>query len=163
MNPSLRLNESFKSIWGAPPQSYSGTAMTANYVSLKGYDRLWIIINTGAWAGGTAAVTLSQATAVAGTSAKALGMSFMYVNTSAAKGVFTKTAVTSNTFNLDTANLQYQIEVNASDLDVDNAFDCVTLAVASPGGNADFYSVVYILGPARWPDAVGNLLNPLVD
>lgn len=148
-----RFVEQSKTVWGAEPKNYTGAAMTAKYVSLKNYDRLRIIISTGAWAGGTAAVTLSQATAIAGTSAKALGMSFVWITASGADTP-TKTTVASNTFNLDTANQVYYLEVVASDLDVDNGFDCVTLAVASPGGNNDFYSVVYDLVGARYPQPI---------
>ena len=161
MSTSLRMIERMKPVWAAVPKSYSGAAMTAQYVSMKNYDRLGIGIMTGAWAAGTAAVTLSQATAVAGTGAKALGMTTMWVNTAAAADTFTLTAVASNTFNLDTANLMYWIEVVASDLDVNNGFDCVSLAVASPGANADFYGVFYILDQCRYPDK--DLPSALVD
>jgi len=52
------LAEKLKFIRGAEPKSYSGAAMADNYVSLKNYGQLTIKISTGAWAGGTAAVTL---------------------------------------------------------------------------------------------------------
>ena len=119
-----------------------------------------IQIQTGAWAGGTAAVTLKQALTVAGGSSKALAFTSMWVNTAGAPDTFTKTAVVSNTFNLDTANLLYLIEVVASDLDVDNVFDCVGVNIASPGANADFYGTTYILGFPRYPaDALATSLT----
>lgn len=150
---NTRLIESLLPVWACEPKSYSGAANTIKYVSLKNYDRLMVYIQTGAWAGGTAAVTLKQATAVAGTGAKALSFSWMWVNTAAAPDTYTKTAVASDTFNLDTANLLYVIEVVASDLDVANSFDCVGVNIASPGANADFYGVTYTLGNARFPQA----------
>jgi len=152
MSTSLRLIEQLKPIWAGEPKSYSGAAFTAKYVSMKLYDRLVIWISTGAWAAGTAAVTLLQATTVTGTSAKALAFLWVWINTAALPDTWVKTAVTSNTFNLDTANLGYWIEVVASDLDVDGGFDCVTLAVASPGANADFYGVNYLAAQPRYPD-----------
>jgi hypothetical protein len=141
-----------KIIWAAEPKSYSGAAMAAKYVSMKNYKHLTILIQTGAWAGGTAAVTLSQATAVAGTGAKALAFDKQW-NDVAASGTLVETAVTSDTFNLGTANKIYAIEIDADKLDMANGFDCVSLAVASPGANADFYGVTYILSGARYRQA----------
>lgn len=141
--------ERAKLIWAAEPKSYVSAAMAAKYVSLKNYARLVIVIITGAWAAGTAAVTLSQATAVAGTGAKALGFANQW-NDVAASGTLVKTAVASDTFTLGTANKMFVIEVDAGSLDVAGGFDCVTLAVASPGANADFYGVAYILEGARY-------------
>ena len=146
------LVESFKLLRGAEPKSYSGAAMADAYVSLKNYQTLTIKICTGAWAGGTAAVTLSQATAIAGTSAKALAFTD-YWDDLTTTGTLAKKAATSNTFNLGTANKSFVIHVDANMLDAAGGFDCVTLAVASPGANADFYSVEYILSDARYQQA----------
>lgn len=145
-----RLFESVKPVWACEPKNYTGAANTIKYVSMKFPGRLMIFIQTGAWAGGTAAVTLKQATTVAGAGSKALAFTTMWVNTAGAPDTFTKTAVVSNTFNLDTANLLYVIEVVDSDLDVDNAFDCVGVNIASPGANADFYGVVYLAADLRY-------------
>lgn len=153
MQQSIRVIENIKPVWAAPPQNFTGAAMTAKYVSLKNYDRLWIVIQTGAWAAGTAAVSLLQATNVAAAGAKALGLTTMWVSGANPSDTYTKTAVVANTFNLATANLVYIIDVAASDLDVTNGFDCVTLVVATPGANADFYSVMYYGVFPRYPDA----------
>jgi len=143
------LVEQVKLLRGAEPKSYSGAAMADAYVSLKNYATLTIKISTGAWAGGTAAVTLTQATAIAGTGAKALAFTD-YWDDLTTTGTLVKKAATSNTFTLGTANKSFVIHVDASMLDVDNGFDCVTLAIASPGANADFYCVEYILSGARY-------------
>jgi len=141
-----------KPIWAAEPKNYTGAAMTAKYVSLKDSAHIRIQIQTGAWAAGTAAVTLSQATAVAGTGAKALAFTKVWKDT-AVSGTVVETAVAANTFNLDTANSLYIVEVDAAELDTTNGFDCLTLAVASPGANADFYGVTYLLEDLRYAQA----------
>jgi len=141
-----------KPIWAAEPKSYSGAAMTAKYVSLKDAAHIRIMIQTGAWAAGTAAVTVSQATAVAGTGAKALAITKVFKDTAVA-GTLVETAVASNTFNLDTANSLYILEIDSAELDVAGGFDCLTLAVASPGANADFYGVTYLLEDLRYAQA----------
>lgn len=153
MSFNTALIEQTKPVWACEPKNYTGAANTIKYASLKNYDRMLIFIQTGAWAGGTAAVTLKQATDVSGTSNKALAFSYVWINTAGAPDTFTKTTVSSNTFNLDTANLLYVIEVRASDLDVDNQFDTVGVNVASPGANADFYGVVYLMGAPRYSQA----------
>lgn len=146
------LVEQVKLLRGAEPKNYTGAAMADAYVSLKNYQTLTIKISTGAWAGGTAAVTLSQATAVAGTGAKALAFTDYWDDTTTT-GTLVKKAASSNTFNLAAANKSYVIHVDATMLDVAGGFDCVTLAVASPGANNDFYSVEYILSDARYQQA----------
>lgn len=131
----------------------TGTAMTAKYVSMKNYNHLTIIIHSGAWAGGTAAVTLLQATDVSASGAQALGFDYQWTGT-VASGALTRTAVASDTFNISVANTLHVIEVDADSLDRDNAFDCVTLAVASPGVNNDYYNVDYILSQPRYASDV---------
>ena len=153
-------NQVVKIVEGFPPIDTTGAAQTANHVSLKGYDHCTIIINTGAWAGGNAAVTVQQSTVVAGTDDKALGFSYMYTNDGAATtDTLTKTAVTSNTFNVDTAASMYIIEIPASTLDTENNFDCIELNTASPGANADLISCTYILWNGRYKDGVTALLD----
>jgi hypothetical protein len=145
------LAENTKIIWAAEPKSYSGTAVTKKYVNMANYNTLTVLIITGAWAGGTAAVTMKQATSSAGANVKALA--FAYQRNDVATGdTLVNTAVTSDTFNLGTANKIFVIEVQASDLDINNGFKYVSVDVASPGANADFYGAVYILGGARYAE-----------
>jgi hypothetical protein len=149
-----------KFLRAAEPKNYTGAAMADKYVSLKNYKRLTIIINSGAWAAGTAAVTLKQATAVAGTGAKALSFLKQF-NDVATDGTLVETAVVSDTFNIGTANKLWVIEVDAETLDMAGGFTCVTAAIASPGANNDFYSVEYVLSGARYEQSTPP--SPLVD
>lgn len=148
MIPSL-LSQG-KLLWAVAPANYTGAAATNKYVSLKNYQKMYVLIITGAWAGGTAAVTLSQATAVAGTSAKSLAFT-EYYNDETTGGTLVKTTC-SSTFDLDTANKLYIIEIDPATLDHTNGFDCLSVAVATPGANDDFYGVAYILYQNRFSD-----------
>lgn len=141
--------EQNKLIGASAPADMSGTAMTAKYVSMKNYGHLTVVIKTGAWAGGTAAVTMTESVDVSASSTQALNLDYQWTGT-VASGALTKTAVTSDTFNLAAANSFYVIELDADELDVDDGFDCVTVAIASPGVNSDFYSVDYILSEPRY-------------
>lgn len=137
--------EDTKILWASAPANYTGAANTINYVSLKNYDRLTAVIATGAWAGGTAAVTVNEATSVAGGSAQALAFT-AYWHDESTSGTLVKTTC-SDTFNLDTANKVYVLEIEASSLS--EGFDCVGVAVASPGANDDLYSITYVLSGGR--------------
>lgn len=132
-------------------KNWTGAASTGDHFSMKNYGHATIIIQTGAWAAGTAAVTLQQSTVVAGTDDKALGFLEQWNGSVlATSDLLTRTVVAANTFNLAAANTLYVIEIDAEDLDVDNSFDCVELNVASPGANNDFYGAVAILGHSRF-------------
>lgn len=137
------------------PKDITGAVQNGQYISMKGFEHLTIIIVQGAWAGGTPAVTLGQATAVAGTGAKALGFTKYWQKAGLTASQFASTDVVSNTFNLpNTANTVTAIEVPSDTLDVTNGFDCVRVSVASPGANADLLSIIYVLSSPRRGNAV---------
>lgn len=155
MSASLNasLPEQCKFVVGCAPAALTTTAGDGDYVSLKNYRRLTIILpvlNATTVTGG--AITLLQATAVDGTSAKALAMTRMWANTDCAAGdTLTKTAVTSDTFTTNTTNskqLLYVIEVLAEDLDVANGFDCVRIDSASMANAVG--AAIYLLDGARY-------------
>jgi hypothetical protein len=152
---ATRFLESNKIVIGAVPIDTTGAAVSGDYVSLKNYEHLTIVIVQGAWAAGTPAVTLKQAVDVAGTSEKALSFTKYWSGVALTQDLLTgPVAVVSDTFNLTaTASTFTIIEVDSSALDVDNNFDCVRLGIASPGANADLICVVYILSFARYPQA----------
>jgi hypothetical protein len=130
MNINARLDEQVTPVVAAAGLLLTSTLGDTTYVSMKGYSRAQIIISI---ADGTtvtgSTITLKQATAVAGTSEKALAFTRMLANTDyAASKALTETAVTSNTFTTQTVNSKdslYVIDVKAEDLDVANGFDCL--------------------------------------
>lgn len=138
-----------------------GDLTAAAYVSLKNYRKLTIIADftsTGTVSGGV--VTLSQATAVAGTGAKALAFTRMLADVDvAAAQTLVETAVTANTFTVATTTtkrVRYIIEIDADSLDATNSFDCVKF-VSTALVNATGM-VTYILHGARFSGA-----DPTVD
>jgi hypothetical protein len=136
------------------PADANGMALPGQWLCLKYYGHLTIVITQGGWAGGTPAVTLVQAKNVAGLDAKPLAFAKRYQqawNTGATG--YVETAVVDNTFNLpNTANQMHLIEVDAASLDVDNGFDCVRVEIASPGAFADQVTATYLLSDARYAD-----------
>jgi len=158
----MKLVQNSIPVLALAPNNYTGAAGTGDIVSMKGYNRMQIFIGCGAWAAGTAAVTVSQCQDVSATGAKALSFSYQYTNVAdTTTDVLTETAVTSNTFNLSAANAVHVIEIKADSLDVDNGFDCVRLNVASPGANNDYYGAWYIMYEPR--NADGTMPTAITD
>ncbi len=158
---NLNLINQAKLIHAVNAASWNGSTSTAKYVSLKNYGMCYIWINTGAIADGTGAVTVTQATAVAGTGAKALSYDHYYSDTGTAN-LLAKTTC-SATFNLATASRQYVIPIDPAQLDCNptgTPYDCLTVSVSAPGG-ADFYSVDYILTNPR--NAESTPLSAIAD
>jgi len=147
------LVERAKIIGAAEPKSWNATAFTGRYVSMKNYGHLTVIIHTGAWAAGTAAVTMWEALDVAGTTPLQLNLDWMWTGT-VASGALTKTAVVADTFLLaNVANTMYVIELDAAELNtLGGGQDCVSVLVATPGANADFYNIDYILSEPRYSE-----------
>ena len=152
MSIGLEMPLDIVPVWAAAPKNYTGAAMTAKYVSLKNYQRVFFVIQTGAWAGGTGAVTINEATDVSASDAQALSFSYQW-NDVSTSGTMVRTAVTADTFNVGTANKIWIIPVEASMLS--SGYDCVTLAIASPGANNDYYGVTYFMAGARYPQKTG--------
>lgn len=145
------------------PIDTTGAGQDGDWISLKNYDGVAIILGTGAWAGGAAAVTIEQATDVAGTGAKALAFTTRYADGDVtASDALVATAVAGNTFNLAAANTLNVIEVKASDLDQVNNFDCIRVRSATPGANADLvYGLYYLYGGRYCPQ--GTPPSAIVD
>lgn len=135
---------------------------TPDYVSLKNYERVAVVIQVkNATTVTGSAITLKQATAVAGTSEKALAFTKVFANTDTGAGdVLTETAVSNNTFttnNTNSKNLMYVIEVKAEDLDVNNGFDC--LRAGTGDATAATVTVTYYLFGAKQPTSVSAIID----
>ncbi len=145
------LVEATKVVWAAAPKDITGAGVSGDYVHMKHHRKLAAVITTGAWAGGTAAVTLTQATDATGGTSASLPFTFQYVGTGLTSDTLVKTAVASNTFNLSAANKIHVIEVLASDLTA--GYTHVRVEVASPGSNADLLAMAYILYGASYNES----------
>lgn len=143
-----QLIECAKFIQAIPPVDTTGAGKDGLWVSMKNFNRLAVVLQSGTWAGGTAAVTLEQATDSAGTGAKALAFTKYlkaYDTDDAVDDTSVSVDVASNTYTLgDNHNVQV-IEVKAGDLDIANGFAFVRVRSATPGANADLLAALYIL------------------
>lgn len=149
--------EQAKIVTGLAPITPSSS--TPDFVSMKGYGKLTaiVVVDNGSTVTGSA-ITLKQATVVAGSDEKELAFSTMWANTDTAAGdALTETTVSSNTFTTDTTNaknLLYVIEVDVTDLDMDNSFDCVRVGTGDAANTV--LSVIYILWDTKYQKATPN-------
>ncbi len=139
---------------------------TPDYVNLKNYNHLTIVIDASNAVTVTgSAITLKQATTVAGAGEKPLSFTKAWRNVdTAASDLLAEFAVASDAFTADATNskkLMYVIEVDANDLDLDNGFDCLRLGT----GNAVAQTVnaLYILSGCRYSGSVDSLPSAIVD
>lgn len=157
----MKLVEQHQYVVGLVPYDMAGGAGTGDYVSLKNHSHLTIhFIKDAGSAGEDVTLTLYQATAVGGTSAKAATIiTDVYYKRGAtalnAVGTFTKTTQTAASTYTDAAlgenEAHIVIEIDADELDVDSGFDCVRLDVTDSGSGTGAYGVVlYELSGTRY-------------
>lgn len=158
---NARLDEQIFPVAATSLVALTSTGGDAAYVSLKNYRRVCVIIDilNATTVTGTA-VTLKQATAVAGTGEKALAFTRMLANVDVgASQTMVETAVSNNTFTSNTTNskrLRYIIDVDADSLDVANGFDCFRVDADSAVNSIGLVS--YILYGERYSGA-----SPMAD
>lgn len=146
-----QLSECLRVIPAFVPIDTNGAGQDGDWINLKYWRRALIVIMKGAWAGGTPAVTLQQATDATGSGAKALSFAKQLKGTALTADQPSINTVTSDTFNLAaTANEFHLIDVHSQDLDLANNFAYIRVRVASPGANADLIAGLYILGDGTW-------------
>lgn len=146
------------------PHDATGAASNGAYFSLKLAEEVIFLLSQGAWAGGTPAVTLEQATTVAGTTSKALGFTQAWTKGSVAGDLWVPVTVVNNTFNLlAVPNTLVAIEVSAQMLDRNNGYTCVRLVVGTPGVNADLLSAVAIFRNERYENDPSLVRSHLLD
>jgi len=148
-------------------------ANSGDYVSMKEYGRVLIVLAASAGAAGEPpTIAFAQATDVAGTSSKALTITGTGYSKSAATdlsgtGNFTATAITAaSTFSADTDGSKdklWCVEIRSTQLDVNNGFDCIRATVADVGATAQLGYLLYILGEPRDPRSPDNMMSAIVN
>lgn len=149
------LVENAKPVSAILPQNVTGAAVDGDLVSLANAERLYIVLHCGAWAGGTAAVTVTQEASASGSSGTAVAFTKKWEYTHATDDIGAEVAVTSNTFNLDTANEIHVIEVTPDMLT--EGYTHVRVKTASPGSNNDYVSGMYYLVGLKYQGAPDNI------
>lgn len=157
----MRIAEELGIVQAITPVDLQGAANNGDFVSLKNYGHVSIIIHHSIGTDNDdIIISLRQAKTVADGAGKVLNISEIFHKiggtTLAAVGTFTRAtqtaAATFDTDALDEAQNEaiYIVEVSKDDLDTDNDYDCVRIEVADVGGNAMLGSALYILSEPRF-------------
>jgi hypothetical protein len=157
---NLRICENGQLAAGFLPVNMATAANTGAFVSMKNYKHCAIVLyKDGGASGEDPTITVQQATAVAGTSAKALTFTDIYTKQGSdvtAVAQFTRTTQTAaSTYTSATSGEQesiWVIEFDSNDLDVANGFDCIQAAVADVGSTSQIGCLLYILTEPRYAE-----------
>lgn len=160
MAMNMLLVEEAQIVSAIIPVDMSAAANNGDWVSMKNYDRLSVVVFKGAGtAGDDPVITLQQATDVAGTGVKELNFTRVdaKVGTQTSTGTFTKvTQAAANTYT-DAASAEAQglfvIDVTHDMLDIANDFGCVRVSIPDVGTNAQVGCALYILRNPRYKPA----------
>lgn len=153
--PPFNLVENAKPVSAILPQNITGAAVDGDLVSMANCERCFIVIHSGAWAGGTSAVTVTQEQSASGSSNTAVAFTKRVEYTHATDDIGLEVAVTSNTFNLSAANTIQVIEIRPEDLT--DGYTHIRVRTATPGSNNDYVSAMYYLTGIKYAGAADNI------
>lgn len=140
------LPENYKVVAGLNPAT-DAAGRTGAYVSLKNTNVAFIAVHITQGNAATVAVSINQATAVAGTGAKALANPvpiWVNQNTATNDTLVRQTDAVSFTTNATLANKMVVFQIDPALLDVNNGFDCVAV-VTGASNVANLTQAVYYL------------------
>ena len=137
------------------------------WVSMKNYGHVAIVVQCGVINSSQTGITgtVQQASSVAGTGAKTLGSVSNYWVNGINGDIYTNTATTLNGFALTSASdfKTYIVEVDASQLDVANSFDCVRMSFDTPSAHSAIINAFYILSQPRYTGDAASQPSALID
>ena len=155
---------------GFVPVDMSGGANEGDYVNLTNYKSVIVVLfKAVGTAGDDPTLTLTQATAADGTGAKALeiiDVAFTKQD-SLLSGVadYTKVTQTAASTLTDATSAEdqaiWQVEVQATELDLANGFTFLKCGVADVGTNAQIGCAFYIMGEPRLEASPENLVTAI--
>jgi hypothetical protein len=145
---SITLPEVYKIVQLANPQTTNG-GFTSDYVSLKNVKRATIIVELTQAVAHATAISINQATVVAGTDAKVLtNEALIWANedVAASDTLVAKTDAKNYTVAADIKNKQIIFQIDpASCMDINNDFDCISVTSANSAQATNFASVTALL------------------
>jgi hypothetical protein len=128
---------------------------TGRWVSLKNYALAYIIVNVTQGNAATIAISINQATAVAGTGSKVITNTvpiWSNLSTAATDTLVARTAAVNYTTDAGVANKQVIFQVDPSSLDLAGGFDCIAV-VTGASNVANLTSAQYLLVGPRYGGA----------
>lgn len=139
----------------AMPNATDAAGRTGDWVNLKNYALCYVIVSVTQGNAATIAISINQATAVAGTSSKVITNTvpiWSNLSTAATDTLVARTAAVNYTTDAGVANKQVIFQVDPSSLDLANGFDCIAV-VTGASNVANLTSAQYLLVGPRYGGA----------
>lgn len=163
MAQAFSIPESFKVVAATAGPVTTNGGVTGNYVSLKNAHKATLVLQFTQAVGHATAITVRQATAVAGTSAKNGSASTrIWANEDTATNdtLVAQTAAASYTVTNDIKKKMVVIEIDPSQMDVANGFDVAGFTIADSSQATNFVCGTWYIhqryAQATPPSAVVN-------
>lgn len=155
------LADNVKIVEAIKPQT-GASARSGDWVSLKNYNHLTIIVQLALGNSATTAITVDKATAVDGSgNSNGITLNNWYYATASTSDAMTKGAAAASITTAATGSGSeiYVIEIDAAEL---GDYDCLQVELgASHSGN--LVSATYILSGARFATQASNMPSAIVD
>ena len=164
--------EQIQIVEGFATVDLSGQANDGDWVSLRLYKHLMVKFHSSVGtAGQDPTLTIEQATGVDGSGAKPLNFGTIYTKQAATDltgtGNWTKVTQTpADTYTQEDAAEQaliWVVELDVSELDVNNSFSAVRGRVADVGANEQLGYLEYILSEPRYARSADSMESAIVD
>lgn len=141
------IPEKCKPIQAINPKTTNG-ALTGAYISLKNAVKVWIILNFTQAVGHATAITVEQASAIAGTGSKVISVVqpiWANEDTAASDELVRQTNAVGYTVAADVKNKTVVIQIDPATLDINNGFDCIVVKTAASAQVTNFVSASYFI------------------
>lgn len=149
----LTLPENYKIVDATAGPVTTNGGVTGQYVSAKTAQYVWLILSFTQAVGHATAITLKEATAVAGTGVQTVANTMQIwsnLATASTDTLVKRTAATSYTLGSGIAKMQVVFGIDPARLS--SGFDVVGFSIADSSQATNFVSGVYLLA-ARYPQA----------
>jgi hypothetical protein len=145
------LIENTQVVEAVHPQT-GGSAITGDYISMKKAGHVTVLCHINQGAADTIAITLEQATAVAGTGSKPIATDvpiFLVADAATSDLWVRQTDGVAYTTSAATKHKLVAFEVDAEDLDVAGGFDCLTVKFGASSAS-NLVSAQYVCSKLRY-------------
>jgi hypothetical protein len=125
----MAFPENYK-IVEAFPNATDAAGRTGDWVSLKNAKMCWVVLNITQGNAATIAISINQASAVAGTGSKAITLTvpiWANLDTAASDTLVRRTDAVSYTTDAGVKNKHVVFQIDPATLDLANGFDCIAV------------------------------------
>jgi len=146
----MNISEQVKIVAAIAPQV--GAAITGDYISLKKAGHVTVLVDINQANAAPVAITIEQATAVAGTGSKPLAVDvpiYLVADAAVSDEWVRQDDDVAYTTSAATKHKLVAFEINPSDLDVAGGFDCITVKTAASNA-ANITAASYLLSALRY-------------